>query len=80
MNITKKSKKQLKLRIAQAERDRAMIERNLLKIRIKFLKHQQIEHRRVHNDDHYYYKKRKKINRIKESSEQKIANYRVLNI
>ena len=40
MNIAKKLKKQLKLRIAQAERDRAIIERNLLKIYIKFLKHQ----------------------------------------
>ena len=68
------------MRVAQTERDRAMIERNLLKTRIKFLKHQQIEHRRMHNDDHYHYKKRKKINRIKESSEQKIINYRALNI
>ena len=68
------------MRIAQAERDRAMIERDLLKIRIKLLKHQQIEHRRVHNDDHYRHKRRKKINRIKESGEQKIANYRALNI
>ena len=80
MNTAKKSRKQLKLRIAQAERDRAIIKRNLLKIRIKFLKHQQIEHRRVHNDDHYRHKKRKKINRIKESNEQKIINYRALNI
>ena len=62
MNTAKKSKKQFKLRIAQAKRDRAMIERNLLKIRIKFLKHQQTEHRRVHNNDHYRHEKRKKIN------------------
>ena len=80
MNTAKKSKKQLKLQIAQAERDRAIIERNLLKIRIKFLKHQQIEHRRVHNDDHYRHEKRKKINRVKELSEQEITNYRTLNI
>ena len=57
-----------------------MIKRNLLKIRIKFLKHQQIEYRRVHNDDHYRHEKRKKINRIKKSNEQKITNYRTLNI
>ena len=57
-----------------------MIERNLLKIRIKFLKHQQIEHRRVHNNDHYRHEKCKKINQIKELSEQKITNYRALNI
>ena len=57
-----------------------MIEQNLLKIYIKFLKHQQIEHRRVHNDDHYYHKKCKKINRIKKSNEQKITNYQALNI
>ena len=57
-----------------------MIKRNLLKIRIKFLKHQQIEHRRVHNNDYYYHEKCKKINRIKESDEQKIINYRTLNI
>ena len=62
------------------KRDRAMIKRNLLKIRIKLLKHQQIEHCRVHNDNHYHHKKRKKINRIKESNEQKITNYRTLNI
>ena len=68
------------MRIAQIERDRAIIERNLLKIRIKFLKHQQIEHRHVHNDDHYHYKKRKKINRVKKLNEQEIANYRALNI
>ena len=80
MNIAKKSREQLKLRVAQAKRDRAMIERNLLKIRIKFLKHQQIEHCRVHNDDHYCHKKRKKINRMKKSGEQEITNYRTLNI
>ena len=80
MNIAKKSRKQLKLRIAQAERDRAMIEQNLLKIRIKLLKHQQTEHRRVHNNDHYRHEKRKKISRIKKSNEQKITNYRALNI
>ena len=80
MNTAKKSKKQLKLRVAQAERDHTIVERNLLKIRIKFLKHQQTEHRRVHNDDHYHHEKRKKINRIKKSSEQKITNYRTLNI
>ena len=62
MNTAKKSRKQLKLRIAQAKRDRAIIKRNLLKIRIKFLKRQQIKHYRVHNDDHYYHKKCKKIN------------------
>ena len=39
MNIAKKLKKQLKLRVAQAERDRAIVERNLLKTYIKFLKH-----------------------------------------
>ena len=65
----------MKLRIAQAERDCAIIERNLLKIRIKFLKHQQIEHRCVHNNDHYRHKNCKKINQIKESNEQKITNY-----
>ena len=75
MNTAKKLKEQLKLRIAQAERDRAMIKRNLLKTRIKLLEHQQIEHRRVHNDDHYRHEKRKKINRIKESGEQEITNY-----
>ena len=80
MSIAKKLRKQLKLWVAQAERDRAMIERDLLKIRIKFLKHQQIEHRRVHNDDHYRHKKRKKISRVKKSDEQEIANYRALNI
>ena len=80
MNTAKKSRKQLKLRVAQAERDRAIVERNLLKTRIKFLKHQQTEHRRVHNDDHYRHERRKKISRIKESSEQKIINYRALNI
>ena len=63
------------MRIAQAKRDRVIVERNLLKTRIKFLKHQQIEHRRVHNDDHYRHEKRKKINRIKESDEQEIINY-----
>ena len=68
------------MRIIQAERDRAMIERNLLKICIKFLKHQQIEYRRVHNNDHYCHEKRKKINQIKKSNEQKITNYRALNI
>ena len=68
------------MQIAQTKRDRAIIERNLLKTRIKFLKHQQIKHRRVHNDDHYRHKKRKKINRMKESSEQEITNYRTLNI
>ena len=68
------------MRIAQAERDRAIVERNLLKIRIKFLKHQQTEHHRVHNDDYYRHKKRKKTNRIKESSEQEITNYQALNI
>ena len=57
-----------------------MIEQNLLKIRIKLLKHQQTEHRRVHNNDHYHHKKHKKINQIKESSEQEITNYRTLNI
>ena len=57
-----------------------MIEQDLLKTRIKFLKHQQTEHCRVHNDDHYHHKKRKKINRMKKSSEQEIANYRTLNI
>ena len=40
MNIAKKLRKQLKLRIAQTERDRAIVKQNLLKIRIKFLKHQ----------------------------------------
>ena len=80
MSTAKKSKKQLKLRVAQAKRDRAIIERNLLKTRIKLLKHQQTEHRRVHNDDHYRHEKRKKINRIKESGEQKITNYQTLNI
>ena len=80
MNITKKSRKQLKLRIAQTKRDRAIIKRNLLKIRIKLLKHQQTEHRRVHNNDYYYHEKRKKINRIKKSDEQEITNYRTLNI
>ena len=69
MNTAKESRKQLKLRIAQTERNRAIIKRNLLKICIKILKHQQIEHHRVHNDDHYHHKKRKKINRIKELSE-----------
>ena len=69
MNIAKKSKKQLKLQIAQAERDRAIVKQNLLKTRIKFLKHQQTEHCRVHNDDHYRHEKRKKINRIKKSNE-----------
>ena len=68
------------MRIAQTERDRAIVEQDLLKTRIKLLKHQQIEHRRVHNDDYYHHKKRKKINRMKESSEQKITNYRTLNI
>ena len=57
-----------------------MIKRNLLKTRIKLLKHQQIEHHHVHNDDHYRHEKRKKINWIKKSSEQKITNYRALNI
>ena len=52
----------MKLRIAQTERDRVIIKRNLLKTRIKFLKHQQTEHHRVHNKDHYRYEKRKKIN------------------
>ena len=80
MNIAKKLRKQLKLRIAQAERDRAIVEQNLLKIRIKLLKHQQIEHRHVHNDDHYRHEKRKKTNRVKESNEQEITNYRALNI
>ena len=80
MNIAKKSRKQLKLRIAQAERDRAIVERDLLKIRIKFIEHQQTEYRRVHNNDHYRHEKRKKTSRIKESGEQKIANYRTLNI
>ena len=80
MNTAKKSKEQLKLRIAQAERDRAIVERDLLKTRIKFIKHQQTEHRRVHNNDHYRHEKRKKINRVKESSEQEITNYRALNI
>ena len=80
MNTAKKSRKQLKLRVAQTERDHAIVERNLLKIRIKFLKHQQTEHRRVHNNDHYRHKKRKKINRVKESGEQEITNYRTLNI
>ena len=69
MNIAKKSRKQLKLRVAQAKRDRAIVKQNLLKIRIKFLKHQQIEHCRVHNDDHYHHKKRKKINRMKKLNE-----------
>ena len=80
MNTAKESRKQLKLRIAQAERDRAIVERDLLKTRIKFLEHQQTEHRRVHNDDHYRHERRKKINRVKELSEQKITNYRTLNI
>ena len=79
MSTAKNLKEQLKLRVAQTERDRAITKRNLLKIRIKFLK-QQSEHRRVHNDDHYHYEKRKKINRIKESNEQKITIYRALNI
>ena len=79
MNIAKNSKKQLKLRIAQTKRDRAITKRNLLKTRIKFLK-QQFEHRRVHNNDHYCHEKRKKINRVKESSKQKITIYRALNI
>ena len=57
-----------------------MIAQDLLKTRIKLLKYQQIKHCRVHNNDHYRHKKRKKINRIKESSEQKITNYRTLNI
>ena len=57
-----------------------MIKWNLLKIRIKFLEHQQIEHRRVHNNDHYHHEKCKKISWIKESNEQKIINYRALNI
>ena len=57
-----------------------MIERDLLKICIKFLKHQQIEYYRVHNDDHYCHEKRKKINRVKESGEQEIINYQMLNI
>ena len=57
-----------------------MIERNLIKTCIKLLKHQQIKHRRVHNDDHYRHERRKKINRIKESGEQKIINYQMLNI
>ena len=69
INIAKKSKEQLKLRVAQTERDRAIIERNLLKTRIKLLKHQQIEHRRVHNDNHYCHERCKKINRVKESDE-----------
>ena len=80
MNTAKKLKKQLKLRIAQAERDRAIIEQNLLKTRIKLLKHQQTEHRRVHNNDYYCHKKRKKTSRIKKSDEQEIINYRMLNI
>ena len=80
MSIAKKLRKQLKLRVAQAERNRAIIKQNLLKTRIKFLEHQQTEHRRVHNDDHYHHEKRKKINRIKESGEQEIINYRTLNI
>ena len=79
MNIAKNSKKQLKLRIAQTKRDRAITKRNLLKTRIKFLK-QQSEHRRMHNDDHYHHERRKKINRVKESNEQEITIYRVLNI
>ena len=57
-----------------------MIKQNSLKIRIKFLKYQQIKHHRVHNNDHYHHKKRKKINQVKESSEQEITNYRMLNI
>ena len=80
MSTAKKSRKQLKLRVAQAERDRAIVEQNLLKIRIKLLKHQQIKHRRVHNDDHYCHEKRKKINQIKKLNEQRITNYRTLNI
>ena len=80
MSTAKKSRKQLKLRITQAKRDRAIVERNLLKTRIKLLKYQQIKHRRVHNDDHYRHKKRKKTNRMKKSDEQKITNYRTLNI
>ena len=51
-----------------------MIEQDLLKIRIKFLKHQQIKHCRVYNDNHYRHKKRKKINQIKKSDEQEIIN------
>ena len=80
MSTAKESREQLKLRVAQAKRDRAIVERDLLKIRIKFLKYQQTEHRRVHNDDHYRHEKRKKTNRVKESGEQKITNYRALNI
>ena len=68
------------MRVAQAERDRTIVKRNLLKIRIKFLKYQQTEHRRVHNNDHYCHEKRKKINRMKELNEQEITNYRTLNI
>ena len=79
MNTAKNSKKQLKLRVAQTERDCAIIKRNLLKTRIKFLK-QQSEHRYVYNDDYYRHERHKKINRIKESSEQKIIIYRALNI
>ena len=80
MSTAKKSKEQLKLRVAQAERDRAMIKRDLLKTRIKLLKHQQTEHRRVHNDNHYRHERRKKTNRVKESDEQEVTNYRALNI
>ena len=76
MNIAKNSRKQLNCVLYKQN---AITKRNLLKIRIKFLK-QQFKYRRVHNDDHYRHKRRKKINRVKESSEQKIAIYRILNI
>ena len=34
----------------------------------------------MHNDNYYRHKKCKKTNRIKKSHEQKITNYRSLNI
>ena len=34
----------------------------------------------MYNDDHHRYKKRKKTNSMRKSNEQKIANYRALNI